>query len=44
MTPGIQGAAHVVLKQTLNEVVIPEGAGPCQHVTDQRFCRLSASV
>ena len=24
--------------------VIPEGAGPCQHVADQRFCRLSASV
>jgi len=24
--------------------VIPEGAGPCQHVTEQRFCRLSASA
>jgi pimeloyl-ACP methyl ester carboxylesterase len=25
-------------------IVIPEGVGPCQHVSDQRFCLLWASV
>ena len=29
---------------SLNEIVIPEGAGLCQHVVDQWFCWLSASV